>query len=316
MNKDQFLQLLQEKVQSGEITRDEVTARLSGAPVTEKKSTFNVTKMLYLLGAAIVVIGIIIFVSQIWDDLGAIGRIIITFGMGMILAMFGSILLKQQPSKIIGPVFHAMAGLLIPGGAMVTLSELSNGDTSIWPVAITFGALFIFYLILANIHKHVILTFFAIANGTAFIYLLVEAILTGSAYRHEDLYMYLTMAIGGSYLLLAHSFREGWNKELYRALCFFGITAILGAAITEVSGSGFWQIFYFLLVGMGLYLSVQMKSSAILIMSTLFLLAHISYITGKYFADSVGWPIALVLLGFIFIGLGYSSFTINKKFIK
>jgi hypothetical protein len=51
-------------------------------------------------------------------------------------------------------------------------------------------------------------------------------------------------------------------------------------------------------------------------MSTGFLIAHVTFITGEYFADSMGWPISLVILGLVFIGLGYASITINKKFIK
>ena len=66
----------------------------------------------------------------------------------------------------------------------------------------------------------------------------------------------------------------------------------------------------------GVFLSVYMKSRSVLIASTLFLVAHVVYITSEYFADSLGWPISLVLLGFVFIGLGYGSVTINKKYIK
>jgi len=58
-----------------------------------------------------------------------------------------------------------------------------------------------------------------------------------------------------------------------------------------------------------------MRSRSILVMSTLFLIAHVSYITGEYFADSLGWPISLVILGFVFIGLGYVSISVNKKYI-
>ena len=124
------------------------------------------------------------------------------------------------------------------------------------------------------------------------------------------------MAIGASYLLLAHAFRSGWNKHLIGALYFFGITGFLGATFSQVFDSVPWQLLYFLIVLGGLFLSVYMRSRSILVMSTLFLIAHVSYITSEYFADSLGWPISLVILGFVFIGLGYASVTINKKYIK
>ena len=324
MNKEELLQELSAKISVGEISREEVISRLNFASTTQQEneentkkfSHFSVTKMLYVLGAAIVIIGIVIFVGQIWDDIGSFGRISVTLGLGLLFAAIGSVLLKQKPEDNIGLIFHFIGGMLIPSGAVVTLSELDVDFVSLWPVTITFGVISAFYLLLNAVHKHAILTFFAIANGTAFIYLLVEAIVDGPFYKHEDLYAYLTMVIGASYLLLAHAFRDGWNKVLIGTLYFFGATGFLGAAFSQVFDSVPWQLFYFLIVLCGLFLSVYMRSRSILVMSTLFLIAHVSYITGEYFADSLGWPISLVLLGFAFIGLGYASITINKRYIK
>lgn len=327
MNKEKLLKELSEKISTGEIKPEEVVRRLNLPPatqpindeVTRKFFHFSLTKMLYILGATIVIIGIIIFITQIWDDIGSFGRIMVTLGLGLLIAAIGSALLKQKPEDNIGPIFHVIGGLLIPGGAVVTLSELSKPGVnfvSLWPITITFGIIFVFYLLLSAIHKHPILTFFAIANGTAFIYLLFEAMFEGPHYKHEDLYAYLTMVIGACYLLLAYFFRDGWNKKLIGALHFLGITGFLGAAFSQVFDSDLWQFFYFIIVLGGLFLSVYVRSRIILVMSTIFLICHISYFTSEYFADSLGWPITLVILGFVFIGLGYASFTINKKYIK
>lgn len=324
MNKEELLRELSTKISSGEISREEVICRFKLAPATqgkahEKKSRdpthFSVTKMLYVLGATIVVIGIIFFVYQIWNGIGSFGRISVTLGLGLLITAMGSVLLQNKPEDNIGTVFHFMGGMLIPGGAVVTLSELSVDTVSLWPVAITFGVIAAFYLLLNVVHKTAVLTFFAIANSTAFVYLVTEAIVDGPYYRHEDLYAYLTMVVGVSYLLLAHAFRDGWNSKLIGILYFFGITCFLGAAFSQVFDSIPWQMLYFLLVIGGLLLAVFTKSRSVLAMSTIFLIAHVSYITSEYFADSIGWPISLVLLGFIFIGLGYASITINKKYI-
>ncbi len=272
--------------------------------------------MLYILGATIVVVGIAFFIFQIWDDIGAVGRIAVTLGLGLLMTAMGSVLLKNKPDEHIGSVFHFLGGMLIPGGAVVTLSELSTPDPTLWPVAITFGVITVFYLLLNSVHRSAILTFFTIGNATAFFYLLVEAIVEGPSYMHDDLYAYLTMVVGLSYLLLAHSFRDGWNRKLIEILYFFGITGFLGGAFSQVFDSVPWRMLYFFLVMGGLLLAVFTKNRSILVMSTLFLIAHVSYITSEYFADSIGWPISLVILGFLFIGLGYASITINKKYIS
>lgn len=325
MNKEELLQELSIKINSGEIKREELINRLNipnAVPVSSNEksirtsSYFSLNKMLYALGGAIVIIGIIIFVSQIWDEVGSFGRITVTLGLGLVIALCGSILLKSKPEDIIGSVFHFIGGLLIPGGAMVALYELNIGQDSLWPVAITFGLIFLFYLLLNFVHKNAILTFFSIANGTAFVYLIVESIIDGPFYQHDDLYAYLTMIVGLSYLLLAYAFRYGWNIKLVDIIYFFGITGFLGAAFSRVFDSEIWQALFFLIVIGGLFLAVNMKNRSVLVMSTLFLIAHVSYITSEYFADSIGWPIALVILGFIFIGLGYASIAINKKYIQ
>lgn len=325
MSKEELLQELSVKLNTGEISREDLT-RLMGGFLGEtreedgggikKFAHFSVTKMLYVLGAAIVVVGIAIFIGQVWEDIGSFGRILVTLGLGLVFAATGSVLLNTKPEEKLGLVFHLIGGVLIPGGALVMLSELSPGIVSLWPVTITFGAIFAFYLLLSFAQKNAVLTFFAIANGTALIYLLMESILDEPFYEHSKLYAYLTMAVGASYLLLAHAFKDGWNKYLVGVLYLFGSAGFLGAAFSRVFDSVPWQMAYFLIVLGGLFLSIYMRSRSILAVSTIFLIAHISYITSKYFADSLGWPIVLIILGFVFIGLGYASLTINKKYIQ
>src|SRR3989344_8381833 len=199
MNKEELLQEISNKISTGEISREEVVSRFSFAPTTQakeknlKNSThFSVTKMLYVLGAAIVVIGIVIFVHQIWYDIGSFGRIAVTLGLGFIMTAIGSMLLKNKPEDTIGTVFHFMGGMLIPGGAVVTLSEL-NLDSGDWTIAITFALIFGFYLLLNSIHKNAILTFFAIANGTATVYLVLNAVVGGPFegwFGIKDIYQY------------------------------------------------------------------------------------------------------------------------------
>ena len=213
MNKEELLQEISIKINTGEISREEVLNQLNtlskveGVESNIKKSNhFSVNRILYIIGAAIVIIGIAIFVGQVWEDIGIFGRIAVTLGLGLLLALSGSILLKHKPEEIIGSVFHFMGGLLIPGGAMVMLSELKVDLSSLWPLVIVFGFISAFYLALSIFHKNSLLTFFSVGNGTSFIYLLVEAMIAGSYYTHTDLYAYLTMLMGVSYLLLGKYF--------------------------------------------------------------------------------------------------------------
>ncbi len=307
------------KIASGEVRRDDIMTRFAPATRAAEEGSarhFSVTKMLYVVGAAIVVLGIVIFISQMWDDMGSFGRISVTLGLGLLITALGSMLRKQRPRESIGHVFHVIGGALIPGGALVALSELSTGGNHPWVIAFTFIAIFAFYLILDSVHKSPVLSLFAIANGTASIYLVTNAILADSrSSDYWDIFAYLTMAIGASYLSLGHAFRDSRNTMLVGIVRFFGSVGLLGAAFSRVFDSQPWQMLFFLVIMACLFLAVSMRSKIILIASTLFLIAHVSYITSEYFADSLGWPISLVILGFVFIGLGYASLAINRKYI-
>src|SRR3989338_7108312 len=126
MNKNELLQQLSYKIATGEITREEIQNQLAipsdpaiqNQPIVAK-SKFSIVKLLYTLGAAIAVIGVVIFMAQIWEDLGSAGRIAVTFGLGILIAGIGSVLLFMKPEDVIGQIFHVIGGVLVPGGAIV-----------------------------------------------------------------------------------------------------------------------------------------------------------------------------------------------------
>jgi len=314
MNKEELLDELYSRIKSGEISRQDVIRRLADSQ-EEKSHNFSVTRLLYIIGAAIVVIGIIIFVGQIWDDIGVFGRILVTLILGLIFAGAGSVLMKEKPGNYIGGVFHFIGGVLIPSGAIVTLNELDVNLNTVWPIIGVFFATFLFYLILDRIHKHPVLTFFTIVNGSIFAYHLFAKMTEGLS-DSSEIIPYFFIILGASYLLLSDAFKDTWNQRLIGLLYFFGSGMFLLASFSKVIDSPAWQIAYVFIIAGAFLLSVAMRSRIILAISTIFLLAYVSYITGEYFADSLGWPISLVILGFIFIGLGYGSITISNKYIR
>jgi len=320
MKKEELLGELLYQVRAGEISRDEVWQILgeeSEKVTNPAKSAFSVTKLLYILGAVIVVIGLFTFMDQVWDYLGSLERIGVTFVLGLLMALLGSVLLKQETGHYMGAAFHMIGGLLIPGGAAITLSELGvSGD---WTTALVFLGIFIFYVVLNSIHKHPVLTFFTIFNGTVTAYLFLNAVVGGPFqgwFGVREIYQYMTMVIGASYLLLAHSFYRDYNHHFVGLFNFFGSLGLLAAAFSQVYDSVPWQLFYFLLLIGFFLLSIYLHSRVILVMSTIFLIIHVSFITAEYFAGSIGWPLSLIILGFVFIGFGYLSITINRNYLK
>lgn len=168
MDKKEILRELSEKMTKGEITREDLMSYVgpvaSDSQEEDKENkkwfaSFSVNKLLYVLGTVIAIIGIIAFVAQIWDDIGSLGRVLITLGFGFLMALIGSVLLREKPGTSIGEIFHIVGGVLIPGGVMVFLSEFDLIRESMWPVALAFAVVFVFYLLLNFVYKNPILTF-------------------------------------------------------------------------------------------------------------------------------------------------------------
>jgi hypothetical protein len=73
----------------------------------------------------------------------------------------------------------------------------------------------------------------------------------------------------------------------------------------------------FLIVAAGfVYLSVIVHSRTVLFVATLAMLAYTGWFTGEHFADSVGWPIALIIFGLLMIGLSALAFRIDRDYVR
>jgi hypothetical protein len=77
-----------------------------------------------------------------------------------------------------------------------------------------------------------------------------------------------------------------------------------------------WDALYVPVIFAVLFLSVYLKSQAFLRVGSAFLMFYIIKISSKYFTDSLGWPLALVLAGFLLIGVGYFAHYLSNKYIK
>lgn len=321
MDKEILLKELSDKIKSGEITKSDINKIIHTEKENHKfrlTTPFSITKVMYIIGILIVIMGIVLFVSQLWPSMGTFGHIFVTFGLGLLFAILGSLLINQNVEKYLGIMFHLAAFVLIPSGLAVAMSELNMEIFDIWTAAVLAAIMFIFYILLTFAHKKAFFTFFSMFFGTLLLYAIFIPLFTTKipVNNMEDMLQYFTALIGVSYLLIGQSFQNTWNKHLTGILNFFGSIAILLSINSFVYDSGIFQILYFILLLITFYLSIILKSKSILAFSTIFLLIHISYITSEYFADSIGWPLSLIILGFTFIGFGYMSIYINKKYIK
>lgn len=341
MTKEEILKYIKEQVEVGNVTKQELlsiaqpqteqqTGPIVQVPSVQKNivpenrtedSSKNVTGVLYSIGAIIAIVGVGILVGQNWQEIGFAGRILSTLGIAVVVYVAG-LLIRGEEHRNLSQVMFTLAAGLAPFGVFVLLDE---ADISFdWSAQLmTAIVLCIFFAIALFISKRNILILLTTGFAT-WAYLTLVNKFFGFSFSDENvLIKWAVILLGISYILLAYGLQtaltphdQSDEEEKIRVRNFlygFGSLAILAAGI---SIGGVFDVFFVLFIFAAFYGSVFLKSRAMLSFGALFLMAHIIKLTSKYFVDSIGWPVALIFIGFLLIGVGYLTYYLNKKFIQ
>lgn len=277
---------------------------------------FTVKNALYLLGALVLGLGIVTFVAQVWDLIGSIGRVVVTLGSGVFLFGLG-IAYAHHTARQLAAVFHALGAILMGGGGLVLLAEWNILDlmsTTIWYAILTST-----FAGVSLLQRSTVVAFFAIASAVATAYLLSFTLgdsFNWSWQQTTRWLEWLTILLGLSLVAGMFFIERTFASGLTSLMGFFGINMVLLTIAIKMSSSGWWEIGFFF-VAMGcIALAVYLARTWLLVLSMLYLFFYVIYITSVYFADSIGWPLALMLLGGILLALGYGSLQLHQRFIK
>jgi len=327
MEKQELLQRLSIGLQDGTISdaevrvllgeKQEVSTPLAGDSAHLK--SIGVTTILYYIGGAIVVLGISFFVGQKWDSLNSFMRIFVTLGSGIAFFVAAVLLASQERLGRLPDAFHLIAALLIPGGIFITLDELGfrGGD---WGPGLIFLGLTAAYALAYSVYRRNLIVFFAIIYGT-----IATLLITGAMVARDPIFdsgryaAYRFFGIGLSYCAFAYAWQSTVRKELSGVLYGFGSLFVLASALAlggwKPEQHLVWEITYPGLAFGAMFLSLWLRSRAMLVFGAIAVLAYIGKITAEYFADSLNWPLMLILAGFVLIGMGYLTYHLNRKYL-
>lgn len=296
--------------------------RGSGVRMPEKHR-IGVSDVLYYLGGGIVLVGIAIFVGQKWDVMNDVAHVLITLGAGVVAYITGVLLGSYKQLSGPSSAFHFLGAMLIPSGVHVLFIDVFHWEPTLSGSATVFFGLFLLYLVsYAVFERRNIFLLFSILFGTAVYILFTDWLAVGTTLGSDYAFSRIIGA-GLTYLFLGYAFRVlPVARGIIAFLNFFGIIMFLGGSLalggwkpSELPNIIFEVIYPGLALGV-IFLSAFLKSRAYLIFGALFLMGYIAKITGEYFADSVGWPLALIVIGFAFMGIGYGAILLNKKYLK
>jgi hypothetical protein len=73
------------------------------------------------------------------------------------------------------------------------------------------------------------------------------------------------------------------------------------------------ELAYLAVTASMLYACVVLQSRALLFTTVVAMLGFIGYYTAKHFANSLGWPVTLVLMGVAFLGVGTIAIRVKRQ---
>lgn len=330
MDKEQSLSFIRSQLIAGSITKDDLYALAGGfmtegaaarpaVPVpTQVESSKNIINIFYAIGAIIAIVGAGILVQQHWEDIGFAGRLLVSLGIALV-TFISAMLLRKLTQRVVSQVFFTISAALAPLGVYVLLFERTVEFTASAQM-MTGLALAVIFLVALLVSKKNVLVLLTVGFATWAFYAFAIDILGGN--NLGDFLKWGTMVVGVAYILIGFWYRsvtqavepadEKEKRSVGAVLYGFGTLALLGGGIAV--GGAFDFLFILLIFG-AFYGSVFLKSRSMLIFAALFLIGHIFKLTSEYFADTVGWSVALVVIGFLIIGVGSLTYYVNKKFI-
>ncbi len=342
MDKQQIISFIEAQIAEGHISRGDLLTMAGGAivantpapapvPILQNSSVTAPTEhkedaskklinVFYAIGGIIVIIGIIILVGQNWDDIGFAGRVLVTLGISFVTYVAGYLFGKPE-QNVISQVMFTLSAILAPFGSFILLAE-ADIDMDLDIMIMIAVALFIIYTTAFFITKRSILYLISIGFASWAYYGIIIKALENVLYDSNVL-QWATMLLGITYILLGYGYKsishprdisdDNEKNAMRGILTAVGTLGILGAGI---SIGGVFDIVFIAFIFGAFYGSVYLKNRAMLILGAFFLMGHIIKLTSEYFVDSIGWPIALIAIGFLVIGVGYMTFYLNKKFIS
>ena len=93
---------------------------------------------------------------------------------------------------------------------------------------------------------------------------------------------------------------------------FFGAVMAYSGLFDLVHNTPF-ELLYLGVTASMLYACVVLQSRALLFTTVIAMLGFIGFYTAKHFANSLGWPVSLVLMGIAFLGVGTIALKVRRK---
>lgn len=122
-----------------------------------------------------------------------------------------------------------------------------------------------------------------------------------------------TLITGVCVLLTAYGLqKEGRYQRLIDLAYFIGSIMGYGALFDIVENTSV-ELLYLAVTASILYACVVLQSRTLLLTTVIAMLSFIGYYSAEHFANSLGWPVTLVLMGVTFLGVGTIAIKVKRR---
>ncbi|MCB9979248.1 MAG: DUF2157 domain-containing protein [Rhodospirillales bacterium] len=287
------------------LTLEDIAGALALEKNTPEKSPAILNRLFVYLGGIFLFAGLCALAGVLWDDMTSLQRIIVSFGSGLISMALGVLALRDLRFEKASTPFFLISAALQPTGLFVFLNEYfpDGGDPQLAALWI-FGIMALQHILIFWKTQKTSLLFCALAFGYSAAGLFLDRLDVP-----EDIGIFV---LGVSMLCVGYAV----DRTPHRVIVPFGYAIAMAATLYgffDIVENTPLEITYLGLNAFLIYLSIHLSSRTVLFVSVAGLLGYIAWYTSEHFAGVVGWPIALIILGFVFLGLGALTIRLSHR---
>ena len=299
---------IQSLIKAHHISETEIHALYNMTESGEIQSGSLLQRVMIYIGGAFIFMGLCVYIGMIWDDLTPVARIILSLGSGFIAFIMGLFCLGDKRfTKAATPLFLIAAGLQ-PFGLFVFMDEyLPHTGQIAKAAAFVFGFMTIQQVIAFFATKRTSLLFFSLF----FFYSLLCTLLNLWEIDAPE----GPLVIGLTGLMTSWGVAQTEHKSIAPFYFFWFSILTAAASFDLMRGTSFDVLLMGVSAGL-IYLSIIATSRTVLTVGVLSLLGFLGYFTDEYFKDIVGWPIAMIVMGLIMMGVSVFAVKLGKKIAK
>ncbi len=277
-------------------------------------------KIISLVGGLIIYTGYGLFLGLIWGDITLVFQILLTLGFGLILFITANFLTLLLNKSFIGISLHIPAAPLILVGIILLIEAVLtfNNPNIEWYFIIVLLALGLIYLVTDFYTKNSVLsvlTSFFLSMSYLGFSVEILRLLPDDWYNWSTM-MSLFILFYGSVLTSISFLLIKLRPVASSIFSFFGYLTILSSTFYLLYDNLLLELLYIFVLSFGIYGGFYLKSKMLFFVTIAYIIFYIFYITSRYFADSLSWPLILILLGMILIGLGFFAYKANKEYFN